>query len=133
MVVSSDMTENGTPFTVGGSGKPLRQFIYSKDLAKLFSMSCRTQLRYNVLISAIVWMLHEYNEIDPIILSTGAESEVSIKQVADAIVKAMDFHGDFQVSLTQYFNSRWKAYTYGHRWTLRKLMGNIERQLRTPS
>lgn len=28
--------ENGTPFVVSGSGKPLRQFIYSRDLAKLF-------------------------------------------------------------------------------------------------
>lgn len=44
--------ENGTPFVVGGTGKPLRQFIYSRDLAKLF-----------------VWTLREYEEIDPIILS----------------------------------------------------------------
>lgn len=50
-------------------------------------------------------MLHEYDEIDPIILSTGAESEVSIKQVADAIVNAMDFHGDFQVSPIGFPNS----------------------------
>lgn len=42
-------------------------------------------------------MLHEYEEIDPIILSTGEEAEVSIQQVADAIVRAMDFHGEFQV------------------------------------
>lgn len=44
--------ENGTPFVVGGTGKPLRQFIYSRDLAKLF-----------------IWTLREYQEIDPIILS----------------------------------------------------------------
>ncbi len=35
-----------------GTGKPLRQFIFSHDLAKLF-----------------VWTLREYDEIDPIILS----------------------------------------------------------------
>lgn len=46
----------------------------------------------------IVWMLREYEEIDPVILSTGEEEEVSIKQVADAIVKAMDFQGDYQVN-----------------------------------
>jgi GDP-L-fucose synthase len=46
--------ENGTEFVVAGSGKPLRQFIYSRDLAKLF-----------------IWALREYNEIDPIILSGG--------------------------------------------------------------
>ena len=39
-------------FVVMGTGKPLRQFIYSLDLAKLF-----------------IWVLREYNEIDPIILS----------------------------------------------------------------
>lgn len=44
--------ENGTPFVVSGTGKPLRQFIYSRDLAKLF-----------------IWTLREYQEIDPIILS----------------------------------------------------------------
>lgn len=39
-------------FKVMGSGKPLRQFIYSLDLAKLF-----------------VWVLREYNSVEPIILS----------------------------------------------------------------
>lgn len=45
-------TENQSTFTVSGSGKPLRQFIFSHDLAKL-----------------IVWTTREYPEIDPIILS----------------------------------------------------------------
>ena len=44
-----------------------------------------------------VWMLHEYDEIDPIILSVGEDEEVSIKQVADAIVKAMNFTGQHVV------------------------------------
>lgn len=35
-----------------GSGKPLRQFIYSIDLAKL-----------------IIWVLREYDSVEPIILS----------------------------------------------------------------
>ncbi|ORY89550.1 hypothetical protein BCR43DRAFT_499981 [Syncephalastrum racemosum] len=70
--------QNGTPFVVSGTGKPLRQFIYSRDLAKLF-----------------IWTLREYQEIDPIILSVGEEDEVSIKDVADAIVKAVDFKGDY--------------------------------------
>jgi len=39
-------------FTVMGSGKPLRQFIYSVDLAKL-----------------IIWVLREYDSVEPIILS----------------------------------------------------------------
>ncbi|KAM0791020.1 hypothetical protein ACM66B_004318 [Microbotryomycetes sp. NB124-2] len=70
--------KNGTPFIVSGTGKPLRQFIYSRDLAKLF-----------------IWQLKEYNEIDPIILSVGEKDEVSIKQVADAIVKAVGFEGEY--------------------------------------
>ncbi|KAI7865777.1 hypothetical protein BDF14DRAFT_1744036 [Spinellus fusiger] len=70
--------KNGTPFVVSGTGKPLRQFIYSRDLAKLF-----------------IWTLREYPEIDPIILSVGEEDEVSIKDVADAIVKAIDFQGEY--------------------------------------
>jgi nucleoside-diphosphate-sugar epimerase len=44
--------ENGTPFVVSGSGKPLRQFIFSYDLAKLF-----------------IWMLREYDDVEPLILS----------------------------------------------------------------
>jgi GDP-L-fucose synthase len=46
------IVENGTPFIVSGTGTPLRQFIFSQDLAKLF-----------------IWQLREYPEIDPIILS----------------------------------------------------------------
>jgi GDP-L-fucose synthase len=70
--------KNGTPFVVAGSGKPLRQFIYSRDLAKLF-----------------IWQLREYDDVEPVILSVGEDEEVTIKQVADAIVKAMDFKGDY--------------------------------------
>ena len=73
--------ELGKPFVISGSGKPLRQFIYSRDLARL-----------------MIWVIREYQEIDPIILSVGEEEEVSIKQVADAIVKAMKFKGEVQVS-----------------------------------
>jgi nucleoside-diphosphate-sugar epimerase len=45
-------TGNNTPFTVFGSGRPLRQFMYSYDIAKLF-----------------VWQLREYDEAEPLILS----------------------------------------------------------------
>lgn len=68
--------KNGTPLTVWGTGKPLRQFVYSMDLAKL-----------------MIWALREYNEISPIILSVGEADEVSIKDVADMVVEAFDFKG----------------------------------------
>lgn len=68
--------EGADTFTVMGTGKPLRQFIYSLDLAKLF-----------------IWVLRDYNEIDPIILSVDEESEVSINRLAEELVKAFNFKG----------------------------------------
>ena len=52
----------------------MRQFIYSLDLARL-----------------MLWTLDHYDEPDPIILSVGEEDEVSIKDVAHMVAKAMDF------------------------------------------
>ncbi|PIK62085.1 putative GDP-L-fucose synthase isoform X1 [Apostichopus japonicus] len=69
--------KDGTPFTIWGTGAPLRQFIYSIDLARLF-----------------LWVLREYDEVDPIILSVGEEDEVSIKEVAENIIKAFNFTGE---------------------------------------
>uniref|UniRef100_A0A8C6XM27 GDP-L-fucose synthase n=1 Tax=Naja naja TaxID=35670 RepID=A0A8C6XM27_NAJNA len=76
-VLRADLADkNGTNVTVWGTGKPRRQFIYSLDLARLF-----------------VWVLREYKEIEPIILSVGEEEEVSIREAAECIAKAMDFKG----------------------------------------
>lgn len=69
--------KNNTPFTIWGSGKPLRQFIYSLDLAEL-----------------TVWVMREYHSPDPITLSVGEEDEVSIKDVALAVAKALKFEGE---------------------------------------
>jgi len=68
---------DGTDFTIWGTGSPLRQFIYAKDLAWL-----------------TVWVLRNYDSIEPIILSVDEEAEVSIKDVALMIVDAMDFKGE---------------------------------------
>lgn len=69
--------QNGTPFTIWGTGKPLRQFIYSIDLAKL-----------------MLWVLRDYDEISPIILSVDEKDEVSIKESAEMVVEAFDFKGE---------------------------------------
>jgi GDP-L-fucose synthase len=61
--------QENKPFTIWGSGTPLRQFVYSRDLAEL-----------------TVWVMREYNEPDPITLSVDEEEEVSIKDVAMAVV-----------------------------------------------
>ncbi|XP_068581089.1 GDP-L-fucose synthase-like [Cebidichthys violaceus] len=68
--------KEGKPLVVWGSGTPRRQFIYSLDLARLF-----------------LWVLRDYPEVDPIILSVGEEDEVSIKEAAEAVVQALDFKG----------------------------------------
>jgi GDP-L-fucose synthase len=67
--------ENDTPLVIWGSGKPLREFIFSGDVAKLTE-----------------WVLYEYNETEPIILSTS--DEISIKEVVTIITEIMDFNGE---------------------------------------
>jgi len=66
-----------TPFTIWGSGTPLRQFIYSLDLAEL-----------------TVWVMRDYHSPDPITLSVDDTDEVPIKDVALAVAKAMKFEGE---------------------------------------
>jgi GDP-L-fucose synthase len=79
-VTSSPFSENGTPFVVAGTGKPLRQFVYSYDLAKMF-----------------IWQLREYDDVEPIIFSVGEDEDVSIRYVAEQIVKAYGFTGEVKV------------------------------------
>ena len=69
--------KNGTAFEIWGTGAPLRQFIYSLDLAKL-----------------TVWVMREYQEIEPIILATDEADEVSIKDVAMMVLEASEFKGE---------------------------------------
>ena len=66
--------ENKTPLTIWGTGEPLREFIFSRDVAKLTE-----------------WVLDNYNENEPIILSTS--EEISIKDVTNIIVELMNFKG----------------------------------------
>merc|ERR1712137_1150306 len=68
--------QSGEDFVIWGSGSPLRQFIYSEDLAEL-----------------TVWVLREYDSIEPIILSVDEAAEVSIKEVAEMVAEAMDYKG----------------------------------------
>lgn len=66
--------KNNENFVVRGSGKPLRQFIYADDLAKL-----------------LLWTLEKYKEKEPIILSVGEKDEVSIETVAKLIAKSYNY------------------------------------------
>lgn len=69
--------QRGEPYTIWGTGKPLRQFIFSEDLARLF-----------------VWTLRDYDSVEPIILSVGEEDEVDIKTAAMTVASAMGFTGE---------------------------------------
>merc|ERR1712096_242762 len=69
--------KNGEKLCCFGTGAPLRQFIYSRDLAKL-----------------MIWVLDEYDDVDPIILSVDESVEVSIKDVVELIAKHMKFEGE---------------------------------------
>ena len=62
------------PFKVLGTGKPLRQFIYSEDLAEL-----------------IIWVLEKYDNKDSIILSVSENDEVSINDVVKEISKCFNY------------------------------------------
>lgn len=72
------------PFVVKGSGNPLRQFIYSEDLAQL-----------------LLWTLYNYEDVEPIILSGSEDNEVSIGHVANCIAKS--FHYENKLTFDESF------------------------------
>lgn len=66
--------KNNTELRIWGSGKPLREFVYSEDMGKLINWAC-----------------DEYNEETPIILSNS--HEISIKDLVHTVVQAFNFEG----------------------------------------
>nr|CAD7459008.1 unnamed protein product [Timema tahoe] len=82
-VIESGNTEESV-FTVLGSGRPLRQFIFSLDLAKL-----------------TLWVLRDYDSVEPIILSVDEKDEVSISNAAETIAQASGFRGKIVYDTTQ--------------------------------
>lgn len=72
------------PFTIWGTGAPLRQFIYSRDLAHL-----------------LLWVLDAYDSVEPIILAGSEADEVSIRDVALEVARAMAFDGDVVFDTTK--------------------------------
>eukprot|EP00656_Telonema_subtile_P000671 TRINITY_DN10317_c0_g1_i2.p1 TRINITY_DN10317_c0_g1~~TRINITY_DN10317_c0_g1_i2.p1 ORF type:complete len:302 (-),score=77.98 TRINITY_DN10317_c0_g1_i2:86-991(-) len=71
--------QNGEDFVAWGSGSPLRQFIFAKDLGAL-----------------VIWMMWKYDSVEPLILSVDEAAEISIKQVVEAVAKGMDFQGEIK-------------------------------------
>jgi len=67
--------QNNTPFEVWGDGTPLREFIFSKDVANIVDL-----------------LLEKYEGTDPVIISN--PTEYTIKQVVDLIVEHLGFDGE---------------------------------------
>ena len=66
--------KSGIDLTVWGSGTPLREFVYSDDIAKL-----------------TLWALEHYTEDTPIIFTSGIE--VSIRELTELVAKKIGFKG----------------------------------------
>ena len=66
--------KNRKTFEVWGDGTPLREFVYSKDVANIVDL-----------------LIQKYTGTEPVIISN--PTEYSIKQVVDLIVEHMDFKG----------------------------------------
>ena len=74
--------KNKTDFIVWGSGKPLREFIYSKDIAKIAE-----------------WVLFNYKGTDPLIVS--GDEEISIKDLVGILVDEFKFKGKVKFDKTK--------------------------------
>jgi len=69
-----DASINGTNVYLWGDGVPLREFTYSKDLARI-----------------LMFLVEEYDDINPI--NVGNTEEISIKEVAETIADILNFNG----------------------------------------
>ena len=88
--------QQGVPLVVAGSGAPLRQFIYSRDLALL-----------------LIWTLEHYDATSSadgagagagagtLILSVDPADEISIRQVVQYIAEAVGFENDIIYDTSQ--------------------------------
>jgi GDP-L-fucose synthase len=66
-------------FLIAGSGTPLRQFMYSEDLATL-----------------ILWTLENYNDKESIILSVPESDEKSINYIATCIARKFNYENNME-------------------------------------
>lgn len=66
---------NRTPLNVWGTGDPLREFVFVDDIAKL-----------------TYWMLDNYFETTPLILSSGVETPIF--ELVASVVQTMGFQGE---------------------------------------
>lgn len=91
-----DAKRSKTKFLINGTGAPLRQYIYSKDIAKIISHLINISNDNNT------------NNIPPIvILSPPANKEISIKDVVDIICDIFNYH-NIEYDNIEYNNGQFK-------------------------
>lgn len=73
---------NKSELFIWGDGSPLREFIYSKDVARLAE-----------------WAVDNYDDAEPLILSTS--EEISIAEVVELLVDAFNFKGAVRFDKTK--------------------------------
>jgi GDP-L-fucose synthase len=94
-------------FTISGSGKSLRQFIYSEDLAEL-----------------IIYIMKNYDSIEPIILSVDEESEVSIRDIVYMIAEFFEIENNRIIFDTSKADGQYKKTASNKK--LRNLLPNYQ-------
>jgi GDP-L-fucose synthase len=62
---------------VWGSGAPLREFVFAEDIAKL-----------------VIWMIEEYTDSSPLILSNSLE--LSIRDLVQMVANKMEYYGEIR-------------------------------------
>ena len=98
--------QNNRELVIWGDGSPLREFIYSKDVARLAE-----------------WAVDNYDEAEPIIFSTS--EEISIAEVVELLASAFNFKGNVRFDTSkpngQYRkpsdNSKLKSYLPNFKFT----------------
>jgi GDP-L-fucose synthase len=100
--------KNNEKFVIRGSGKPLRQFIYSQDLGKLIMLILENQ---------------NQNQDNNIILSVSENQENSIEEVGRIIAKKYDYEHmiDFD---TSYSDGQYKKTVSNDK--LKQIIGDFE-------
>ena len=100
--------QNNEDFVVKGTGKPLRQFMYSGDVGQI-----------------IINIINNYYDREPIIIAPNEEDEISIGQVARYIADCFDYgdrikfddsYSDGQYKKTA-DNSKFRVYMPGFKFT----------------
>tara|TARA_R110000868_G_scaffold75946_6_gene218847 strand:- start:20275 stop:21171 length:897 start_codon:yes stop_codon:yes gene_type:complete len=99
-----DAIKNNSDVILNGTGNPLRQFIYSNDLAII-----------------IKYLVINYNDIKPIICS--ANSEISISELANYIALSLDFKNKIKFDISKKDGNLKKTVSNEY---LKQIMPNIK-------